>query len=73
MGILKISLNFWRSLTIWRIDCDTETIRAIEEKRKEMIAIGMRKGFADDETISLSEELDKLINLHLINHKLISN
>jgi hypothetical protein len=40
---------------------------------KKMITVGMRKGFADKETISLSEELDKLINLSLNNHKLMSS
>nr|WP_263327431.1 aspartyl-phosphate phosphatase Spo0E family protein [Neobacillus sp. Marseille-Q6967] len=35
---------------------------AINEKRDEMIAIGMTKGLSSEETIYCSQELDKLLN-----------
>lgn len=34
----------------------------IEHKRKQMIAIGMEKGFAAKETVQYSQELDILLN-----------
>ncbi|MGG3641442.1 aspartyl-phosphate phosphatase Spo0E family protein [Bacillus gobiensis] len=37
----------------------------IEQKRNEMINVGMIKGFTDKQTIKLSEELDQLINLSM--------
>ncbi|HHY72520.1 MAG TPA: aspartyl-phosphate phosphatase Spo0E family protein [Bacillus bacterium] len=42
----------------------------IEKKRKQMIHYGLRHGFTNIKTITLSQELDKLINqvIHL-NHK----
>lgn len=35
---------------------------AINEKRDEMIRIGMTKGLSSDETIYCSQELDRLLN-----------
>lgn len=35
---------------------------AINEKRDEMIRIGMAKGLSNEETIYCSQELDKLLN-----------
>ncbi|MGG3662957.1 aspartyl-phosphate phosphatase Spo0E family protein [Bacillus gobiensis] len=37
----------------------------IEQKRNELINVGMVKGFTDKQTIKLSEELDQLINLSM--------
>ncbi|PTY92345.1 aspartyl-phosphate phosphatase Spo0E family protein [Heyndrickxia sporothermodurans] len=34
----------------------------IEKKRMEMINVGMSKGFTNEETIKISQELDDLIN-----------
>ncbi|WP_368298837.1 aspartyl-phosphate phosphatase Spo0E family protein [Cytobacillus firmus] len=33
----------------------------IEQKRDEMIRVGMSKGLCDEETIKISQELDELI------------
>ncbi|WP_258000399.1 aspartyl-phosphate phosphatase Spo0E family protein [Bacillus sp. Marseille-P3661] len=38
----------------------------IERSRKELIQFGLEKGFSDQNTIKLSQELDKLINQYLI-------
>lgn len=35
---------------------------AIKEKKNEMIQLGMTKGLQNEETISCSQELDKLLN-----------
>jgi hypothetical protein len=35
---------------------------AIREKKSEMIQLGMTKGLQNEETISCSQELDKLLN-----------
>lgn len=37
----------------------------IENKRKELIELGMTYGFADKITIKCSQDLDMLINMHM--------
>lgn len=37
----------------------------IEQKRSELINVGMTKGFSDERTIIISQELDELINLSM--------
>ncbi|PAE16731.1 hypothetical protein CHH91_07495 [Virgibacillus sp. 7505] len=37
-------------------------LRAIEDKRLEMIKYGLEHGFNNDDTIRLSQELDQLLN-----------
>lgn len=44
----------------------------IEQKRKEMIKIGLSKGLSDEQTIKISQELDELLNLS-IQHQNIPN
>lgn len=39
-------------------------LKSIEEKQREMIAIGIAKGLTSQETISCSEELDQLLNIY---------
>lgn len=36
---------------------------AITDKRKQMVEMGMKKGFTHPETVHVSQELDKLLNL----------
>ena len=40
-------------------------VKQIELLRNIMISTGMSKGFTSSETITLSEKLDNLINLHM--------
>ena len=40
--------------------------KEIERKREEMIRSGMVKGLKHPDTVKLSEELDKLLNLSMI-------
>ncbi|MCM3603153.1 aspartyl-phosphate phosphatase Spo0E family protein [Robertmurraya korlensis] len=37
-------------------------LKSIEQKRKELISVASSRGFLDDKTIKLSQELDVLIN-----------
>ncbi|MFJ6414533.1 aspartyl-phosphate phosphatase Spo0E family protein [Terribacillus saccharophilus] len=37
-------------------------LRAIEDKRLEMIEHGLEHGLTDDNTVRLSQELDQLLN-----------
>jgi hypothetical protein len=41
----------------------TDLKKEIETLRQKMIAIGMEKGFTHPETVQVSQELDKLINM----------
>ncbi|MDZ5472190.1 aspartyl-phosphate phosphatase Spo0E family protein [Bacillus sp. 31A1R] len=36
--------------------------REIEQKRLEMISVGLTKGFTDRMTVEISQELDRLLN-----------
>jgi hypothetical protein len=36
----------------------------LEEKRAEMVVVGMEKGLGHPETIRISQELDQLLNTH---------
>ncbi|WP_335870179.1 aspartyl-phosphate phosphatase Spo0E family protein [Bacillus sp. 2205SS5-2] len=38
--------------------------RLIEEKRRQMIQVGLAKGLTNHETVRLSKELDVLLNIH---------
>lgn len=40
----------------------SDLISEIEKKRIEMIQIGLAKGFTNEETVKLSQEVDDLIN-----------
>ena len=40
-------------------------LKDIEKLRKRMIAVGVSKGLASEETIKLSKKLDNLINLQM--------
>ena len=40
-------------------------IKQIELLRNMMISTGMSKGFTSSETITISEKLDNLINIHM--------
>ncbi|MCA1029421.1 aspartyl-phosphate phosphatase Spo0E family protein [Bacillus timonensis] len=48
--------------------CSTKTncldllLQQIDEKREEMIQIGMKTGYTSDKTVSCSQELDQLLN-----------
>ncbi|WHY94561.1 aspartyl-phosphate phosphatase Spo0E family protein [Neobacillus cucumis] len=42
-----------------------ELPECIENKRKELIELGMTYGFADKMTIKCSQHLDKLITMHM--------
>jgi hypothetical protein len=42
---------------------NNDLIKRIEKLRKEMISVGMTKGYTAEETIKLSQELDNLLNL----------
>ncbi|NRD77131.1 aspartyl-phosphate phosphatase Spo0E family protein [Bacillus sp. BRMEA1] len=44
---------------------NTYLYELIETLRKRMISAGMSKGFTSEETISLSQELDLLLNLRI--------
>ncbi|MGG1594198.1 aspartyl-phosphate phosphatase Spo0E family protein [Terribacillus saccharophilus] len=37
-------------------------LRAIEDKRQEMMEHGLKYGLSDDNTVRLSQELDQLLN-----------
>lgn len=42
--------------------------RAIKQKKSEMIALGEQYGLQDQRTITCSQELDSLLNEHLLLH-----
>lgn len=41
----------------------TDLEKEIETLRNKMVAVGMEKGFTHPETVQISQELDKLINV----------
>ncbi|MFD2762000.1 Spo0E family sporulation regulatory protein-aspartic acid phosphatase [Lentibacillus juripiscarius] len=44
--------------------CAEKLLKRIECLRNEMTAVAMEKGFTSDESIMLSQELDKLLNFY---------
>ncbi|WP_142354480.1 aspartyl-phosphate phosphatase Spo0E family protein [Bacillus sp. AFS031507] len=48
-----------------------ELPECIENKRKELIELGMTYGFADKITIKCSQDLDKLIYIHMYMHAVV--
>lgn len=50
------------------IDQTGDLPQCIVKKRKEMIDLGRNYGLLDEKTIKCSQELDKLINLHMKSH-----
>ncbi|RBW68118.1 aspartyl-phosphate phosphatase Spo0E family protein [Bacillus taeanensis] len=49
----------------WIIEAEKKALlQLIADKRKEMIDIAMRKGFACTETVRCSQELDGLLNVY---------
>lgn len=52
----------------------TQTLSsAIKWKRFEMIALGTEHGLQDSRTVKSSQELDVLLNQHLLSHTLQNN
>lgn len=41
----------------------------IQQKRKEMIELGMKKGFTAEETVKCSQELDAFLNEYVRLHQ----
>lgn len=45
-------------------------LKEIEERRKEMVELGLSRSFADEHVVRLSDQLDQLLNrYHYIGHK----
>lgn len=45
-------------------------LKKIEERRKEMVELGLSKSFVDERVVRLSDQLDQLLNrYHLIEQK----
>ncbi|MFD1040513.1 Spo0E family sporulation regulatory protein-aspartic acid phosphatase [Virgibacillus byunsanensis] len=49
----------------------SDLIVAITLKKNEMIELGMKYGLADKRTVNCSQQLDDLLNRHLVNNSLI--
>lgn len=49
-------------------------LKKIEERRKEMVELGLSRSFADERVVRLSDQLDQLLNrYHLIEQKQASS
>ncbi|MBD8005744.1 aspartyl-phosphate phosphatase Spo0E family protein [Bacillus norwichensis] len=49
-------------------------LKKIEERRKELVKLGLSRSFADERVLRLSDQLDQLLNrYHLIEQKKTSN
>ncbi len=49
-------------------------LKKIEERRKELVKLGLSRSFADVRVLRLSDQLDQLLNrYHLIEQKKTSN
>ncbi|MEI5905931.1 aspartyl-phosphate phosphatase Spo0E family protein [Bacillus spongiae] len=45
----------------------------IEKKRQQMIQVGLAKGLSSEETVTLSKQLDRLLNIHSRRYLLSKN
>ncbi|QOY37737.1 Spo0E family sporulation regulatory protein-aspartic acid phosphatase [Anaerobacillus isosaccharinicus] len=47
-----------------------QLLNKIEEIRDKMVAIGLEKGFSNEEVVVISQELDDLLNQYRVEQKL---